>query len=141
MLFYNMRANNFNSNFFSAAILAPFIVVLSAISLSVVKRAVEYLAVLSKAPLSSFPIKELKPVVKNVYEFIDRVLGGGTLNPMQYFKILTHYQGAKMTINTTNILLMTIVLVGVCGVITYVEVQQQQSPKALKASNKHEKRN
>lgn len=108
------------SNVMTGVILAPLVTLLSGLSLSVLQRGFEWVSSIAKTPQKGF-MRQIKPFMKRLDEFFDRLLGGN-----------------KFTVNATNMLLMAIVVLLLAHLLTLMEnkptkkrtTSQSQSNKA-----------
>mmetsp|Transcript_21401 Transcript_21401/g.21525 ORF Transcript_21401/g.21525 Transcript_21401/m.21525 type:complete len:114 (+) Transcript_21401:121-462(+) len=110
------------SNILTSMIMAPFLTVMSAISLATLQRALDWVTTTSKTPQKGF-LRQIKPFLKNIDAFFERIMAGN-----------------KITVNTTNILLMTIVVAILVLVLTIRDdkMKRRKEEKAVsKASKGH----
>lgn len=91
------------SNVMTSVILAPLVTLLAGLSLSVLQRGFEWVSSIAKTPQKGL-MRQIKPFVKRVDEFLDRLLGGN-----------------KFTVNATNMLLMAIVVLLLAHLLTLME--------------------
>ena len=95
------------SNIMTSVIVAPVVTLLSGLSLSVLQRAFEWVSSIAKTPQKGF-LRQIKPVVKHIDAFLDRLLGGN-----------------KFTVNATNMLLMAIVVLLIANLISVSEAKER----------------
>eukprot|EP01041_Mallomonas_annulata_P001526 gene1526-2941_t len=100
------------SHILSSVVLAPFITLLSAVSLATLQRALEWVSGTAKTPQKGL-LRQLKPIIKNIDTIFERILGG-----------------TKITVNTTNILLMAIVV----SILVLVLTMREDKVKSKKDS-------
>eukprot|EP01039_Chlorochromonas_danica_P000592 gene592-637_t len=84
------------SNLLTSTILAPLVVILSSISLATLQRGLEWVNTIASTPQKGF-LRQIKPALKVIDAFVDRILGGG-----------------KFSITPTNILLMAVIITLLC---------------------------
>ena len=71
--------------------LGPVVVTLSALSLSVLCRSMEWISSIAKNPSPKGYMKDLKPVMKNVYTIMERIFGGtNALHEITIYDYLTN---------------------------------------------------
>jgi hypothetical protein len=106
-----------SSNIFAAAVLAPFITVLSAIVLATLQRALDWVTFIAKNPQKG-TLKQIKPFVKQIDTFFERILAGN-----------------KFSVSTTNILLMMIAIL-----LLVLILEASEKPKSVRVvTTKREK--
>eukprot|EP01033_Poteriospumella_lacustris_P003118 gene3118-2291_t len=81
-----------STNIFAAAVMAPFITVMSAVVLATLQRAIDWVAFIAKTPQKG-TLKQIKPFMKQADVFLERIFAGN-----------------KFTVTTTNILLMMVAI-------------------------------
>lgn len=99
------------SNLLSSVILAPAVTLLAGLALSVVQRGFEWVSTIAKTPQKG-ALRQIKPYVKQLDAFLERLLGGN-----------------KFTVNTTNMLLMAIVIVLIAILLATGENKEKQLKK------------
>jgi hypothetical protein len=99
------------SNIMTSVILSPLITLLAGLSLSVLQRSFEWVSSIAKTPQKG-TLRLIKPYVKRVDEFLDRLLGGN-----------------KFTVNATNMLLMAIVVLLLANLLSTSEARDKQIKK------------
>lgn len=93
------------SNLLTAVVLGPVVVTLSALSLSVLCRSMEWITSIAKNPAPKGFMKDIKPHMKTVQAFLERIFGG-----------------KDFQVNTTSIMLMSVVVVLICILLTNAEI-------------------
>eukprot|EP01038_Epipyxis_sp_PR26KG_P008734 gene8734-11800_t len=101
------------NNLLTSVILTPFITVLSALSLATLQRGLEWISSIAKTPQKGF-LRQIKPYMKSLDVIIERIFGGN-----------------KFTVNTTNILLMTVAVLLFCLLL-----ENNEKPKNFKIVEK-----
>lgn len=89
-------SSSVGSNFLSSIILAPFVLIMSAVSLSTLQRGLDWITRVATTPQSG-TIRKIKPYVKQVNAFFERIL-----------------EGNRFTINSTDVVLMAIAILLLC---------------------------
>jgi len=102
------------SNIFTAAVIAPFVTMLSAMVLATLQRGVEWVSSIAKNPQKGY-LRQMRPYMKHLDSFIERILGGN-----------------KFTVSATNILLMTIAVLLLVLILEHAE----QPKRVVRVVNK-----
>jgi len=106
-------SGNLVSNLMTSILMAPFVTIMAAVPLAMIQRGMEWITFIAKNPQKG-NLKTIRPYVQQFDKILERILAGN-----------------KFTINSTNILLMGVIICLLALAMTkaqetVVKVQKQE---------------
>jgi hypothetical protein len=109
-------SGNIVSNLMTAILMAPFLTIMAAVPLAMIQRGMEWITFIAKSPQKG-NLKAVRPYVQQLEKVLDRILAGN-----------------KFTINSTNILLMGVII---C-LLALMMTKSQETVVKVKSQEKRE---
>lgn len=109
-------AGNVVSNIMTSILMAPFVTIMAAVPLAMIQRGMEWITFIAKNPQKG-NLKVARPYIQQLDKILERILSGN-----------------KFTINSTNILLMGVI---VCLLALML---QKQAPAVVRVAKQNEKK-